>query len=345
MNFLLSSPPSQPLSPSERLAAACCIGVAALMCGTACFSNMNTNLHLMDSEPKVAPPIPRTPQSARVLAPGSYRFGISGDGTGFTPRTGEGTSSGQLGLHGRIGTSVEGLELDFGMAFPLVQPYGIARGQVLGRHSEHGPFLAAEAGAAAQDYFGGLSLGMDLDKSWETEIHSRVGSGKGAGYYEAGLGFVFHPYSTLDMVAGLGYRFNDSDTQPNIARAGVNFEFGSARGNPRVQFALRKYKEDQLALLKAGELDAAAMACQKKLEEQPNQPELWELYGNILMKIKANQPTLKEFFDILLLAHRNPDDALNAFKMAEQYRSAGAKFNESNEGSHSLPKFENSIGK
>ena len=288
-NILLMStlaPEKKALSPAERLAATLCLAVATLMCGTACFNNINTgvNPQFTPSKPVEAPAAPRASQSAATLRPGAFRAGLSADGAGFTPKSGEGTSVGQGAVNARLGFSPRGLELDAGIAFPVVQPFGLARFQVAGQGSEKGPFSSLEVGGGAGGAFAGASLGMPMDQVWEVQLDGRGGSYFGDGYGEIGLGVVLHAGTYLDMIAGTGYRYYGSGLRPNVTRGGVSLEFGSALKATPVEIATERYQGDPELLLQAGEIQAAKLACQARLKDrsQRRRSETWELYGKIL---------------------------------------------------------------
>jgi hypothetical protein len=280
-----SSTAQKPLSPGERFAAACCLSVAALMCGTACFNiNTNINLHLLDSKPVQAPAAPRASQSAATQKPGSFRIGISGDGAGFRPQSGEGTSAGQAALNARVGIAPKGLELAAGLAIPVLQPYGMARYQFVGKSAADVFFLSGEAGGAVAEQFAGFSLGSRLGEFWEIQANGRGGAYYGDGYGEAGLSLVLKPASFMDMVTGLGFRYYGSAERADVTRAGVSLEFGLPRLPLATQLKLEQYDEDPLRLFKAGEYGAAAIAARKILRRGDNieQSENWELYSKIL---------------------------------------------------------------
>jgi hypothetical protein len=287
--------PAQELRPVERLALALCIGVAALMCSTACF---DINLNLANSKPLTAPALPPVPPSAQTLQPGAYRLGLGANLVDMLPDGGNSAQIAQAGVNGRVGLPEPGLEADAGVSMAVFQPYGMLRYQFFGRDTPDGPFASVEGGAEAPyqgshgDYFGGLALGRNLDPAWEVLADGRGGSNQGNAYVEAGAGLVNRPADWVDVMAGLNFRFYGSGSLPNQARAGLSLAFGRGAREAAEDREAEEEAEglsprtrtlaDPETLMEAGDLDGAERACRERLARNKRDWRTWDLLSDIL---------------------------------------------------------------
>jgi hypothetical protein len=185
--------------------------------------------------------------------------------------------------------------LGLGAAVPSFQPYGVLRYQVMGQGQQSGPFLSIEGGAATGnqytggDYFGGLAWGKNIDPHWEYLVDGRAGENEGDGYVEAGAGLVNRPSDWVDVIAGLNFRAYPSASEANVARAGLNLEFGNSEQSLQLSRAAqakaaelwRLYQGDPQKLFDAGEMAAAADACRAHLAHHKKDIQGWQLLAQI----------------------------------------------------------------